>query len=336
MFQANKWRIVADDAYLLYDGEPLLNMTPVANFKCSVSGENFHGIGVIEPVEDLILSMIMNFDMRLDHLIGKFHPTKYLPQQLVDDVGGDLSRFDQKPYNIIPYQHTRFRQGIAGFIYNESGEELSQQAFLEQGQMKEYLEDIISQKGSSSYNGATATVGTQLVSQDMARSMMRAINIDMTGVSECAEITLRFGAKYINEDEMVRTGAAGIPWETIDFSAITDGYGVEISGARKLIQVDEMFKKQLSIAPLLLNDPQIAGQVEMKRQLLSGAQFSNIDTIMTGDSGPASPAEAMMGQPKEQPMPGGIPSLQNDSRSQMNRNTMDRSGAMVAAGAAGI
>jgi len=276
----------------------------------------------------------------MDHLIGKFHPTKYVPQRLVDDLGGDLSKFDMKPYNVIPYSDTRFRNGLANMIYNESGEELSNQAFLEQGQMKEYLEDIISQKGSGAYQNATATVGGALVSKDVARSMLRAMNVDMTGIRDSAALTLKLGSKYIQEDELVRSGAGNIPWELIEFDAIADGYGVKINGARKLAMAEELFKKQLTIAPMLLGNPQVAGQVELTRQLVNAGQFENVDMIMTGDSGaPHSPMESLMAQPKPEGgggMPGGVPSFQNDARSTMNRNTANRSGQMVAAGAAGI
>lgn len=99
-----------------------------------------------------------------------------------------------------------------------------------------------------------------------------------------------------------------------------------------------MFKKMLSTAPLLLRDPEIKGQLEMKAQLLKSGGWQNIDSILAGDSGaPASPAEMLMAQPKGEPsMPGGVPSFQNDARSTMNRNSVGSSGKMVAAGAAGI
>jgi len=149
---------------------------------------------------------------------------------------------------------------------------------------------------------------------------------------------LRFGGKYIQEDELIRTGAGGLAWENIDFEAITDAYGIEISGARRLIEAEEIFKKMMSTAPLLIGDPEIKGQLEMKRQIADMGGWQNVDTIMLGDPGaPQTPAEMMMAQPKE-PMRqgGGTPTYQNDARSTMNRNTVDRAGAMVAAGAAGI
>jgi len=317
-FSPDKWRIVAEDNFVLYDGPPLLNRTPIASFDCNTGQSEFFKKGVIEPVEDLIITMNMNINLRMDHLITKFHPTKYLPQELVDAVGGDLRRFDTKPFNYIPYEHTRFKQGMKGLITTESGDELGQQAFLEQGQMKEYLEDIISQKGTGGYANQGSGLGGAMINQDMARSMLRAMNVDITGIRESADITLAFGGKYIQEDELVRTGEAGVPWENIDFDAITDGYGITINGARKLAMQEEIFKKMLTTAPMLAQDPQIKGQVELKRQLLNASGYDNVETILSGDdSGPQSPAEALQVQPKQNAaMPGGVPSFTNDIQSE--------------------
>ena len=316
-FSPDKWRIVAEDNYLLYDGPPMLNRTPIASFDCNTGQSEFFKKGVIEPVEDLIITMGMNFSLRMDHLLTKFHPTKYLPQELVDDLGGDLRRFDTKPFNYIPYEHTRFKSGLGNLITTDSGDELGQQAFLEQGQMKEYLEDIISQRGTSNATNQGSGLGGAIINQDMARSMLRAMNVDITGVRESADITLAMGGKYVQEDELVRTGAGGVPWQNIDFDAITDGYGITINGARKLAMQEEIFKKMLTTAPMLKGDPRIKGQDELNRQLIGASGYDNVDTIISGDdSGPATPAEALQAQPKEAPLPGGVPSFTNDARSE--------------------
>ena len=196
--------------------------------------------------------------------------------------------------------------------------------------MQEYLQDIISQHSGDSMNANTATVGSMLGSMDAAPRMLRAITTDMTGLQDCVEQTLRLGAKYKNEDELIRTGAEGLPWEKINHEAITDGYGVMVKGARHLSQAEEVFKKMLSTAPMFLNNPAVRGQVEMSRQLLEGAGFKKVDMILHGEQGelPQAPQQG------EQQMPGGIPSLQNESRSTMNRSTRGPGGQQVAAMAA--
>ena len=81
---------------------------------------------------------------------------------------------------------------------------------------------------------------------------------------------------------------------------------------------EEIFKKMLTTAPMLAQDPQIKGQVELKRQLLNASGYDNVETILSGDdSGPQSPAEALQVQPKQNAaMPGGVPSFTNDIQSE--------------------
>jgi len=330
MFERNRWTIVAEETHVLYDGPPILSFWPVANFRHSPNLSEFFGFSLLEVVEDLLISMSLNFNMRLDYLAGKFHPPQYIPQRLIDDVGGDMGAFDWAPYKTIPYAHTAFPQGLGAYMYKDEMPDLTQQAFMEQGQMQEYLQDIISQHSGDSMNANTATVGSMLGSMDAAPRMLRAITTDMTGLQDCVEQTLRLGSKYKNEDELIRTGAEGLPWEKINHEAITDGYGVMVKGARHLSQAEEVFKKMLSTAPMFLNNPAVRGQVEMSRQLLEGAGFKKVDMILYGEQGelPQAPQQG------EQQMPGGIPSLQNESRSTMNRSTRGPGGQQVAAMAA--
>ena len=325
----DKWRCVAHDRFLLYDGPPLFDFWPLANFKGSFSAEQFFGTGIIAPAEDLVISMIQNFNMRLDMLACLFHPTTYVPQQLVDDLGGDMGRFDPSPYNFIPYEHRQFPQGIDRAVFHDRMEQVPQQAFLEQGQMKEYLEDIISQHGAES-PASSASVGNTLLSKRAARSMLRALNIDMTGIQQSVEITFKLGKKFMTKSEMINTGADGVPWERIDHDAITDKYGVSITGARHMAQAEETFKKMLSIAPLMLGNPAIQGQVEMSRQMLEEGGFKNVDTIITGGS---EKDPSLLGKGGGPSAPGGVPSLQNDQRSTDNRNEVQaNTGSTVSAG----
>lgn len=317
-FYRDRWMAVGEDRYILYDGPPLFNGWPVANFKASHNLDAFHGTSILEPVEDLIVSMILNFNMQLDYLAGQFHPMTFMPQLLVDQQGGDLRSFDPEPYKIIPYQHKAFPEGIQNAIFHDRHQEIDRQSFMQQGEMKQYLEDIISQHGAGNVSGATATVGESLISKSVARSMLRAINLDLSGMHDCVDITMRMGAQYRNEDEYINTGAEGMPWERIDHEAITDNYGISINGARHLTQAEEIFKKQLAVAPLLLNNPQVRGQVELTRQLAEQAEFDNVDLVMQGNEvkDPRAAVEAG-GSAK---MPGGIPSLQNRAESVANRS----------------
>jgi len=311
-----RWIVVGDDSFLLYDGPPLLDWIPLAKFTATDSLDNWFGVGLIEPTEDLILSMILNFNNRLDYMAGTFHPPTFYPEKLIADLGGKEA-LDPAPYSIHAYPHNLYTGGIGNYIHHDRPADISQQTFVEEGLMQKYLEDIIGQTSNERLNSNTATVGASLISRDAARSMLRAINLDDTGVHDSAMLTLKFGAKFKNENEMIRTGAEEMPWEEIDHNAITDGYGVKINGMRHLAQAEETFKRQLSIAPMLLNNPQIRGQMEIMKQMLNSAHFDNIDAILNG---PATltpqPAE---GQEAAQ-LPGGVPTSQNEFGSQQGRS----------------
>ena len=329
MFKRNKWTIVSEEKHVLYNGPPILSFWPLANFKHSPNLNEFFGFSLLEVVEDLLISMILNFNMRLDYLAGKFHPPQYIPQRLIDDLGGDMGAFDWTPYKTQAYAHSAFPGGLGQYMYKDEMPDLTQQAFLEQGQMQEYLQDIISQHSGESLNASTATVGSMLGSNDAAPKMLRAITNEMTGLQDCLEYTLKLGSKYKNEDEMIRTGSEGLPWEKINHEAITDGYGVIVKGARHLAHSEEVFKKMLSTAPMFLNNPNVRGQVELARQTLEGAGFKKVDTILHGEQGEMPQAQGAPAQ-----MPGGVPSLQNQSRSTTNRSTRNPAGRQVAAMAA--
>lgn len=324
-FRRDRWAIIGEDNFVLYDGKPLMDVFPLANFKHSFNVDNFYGFSLLETVEDLIISMIQNFNMRFDYLAGQFHPPQFVPQRLVDDLGGDLGKLDWSPYNVNTYQHTAFAGGLDKYMFTNKMPEMSQQAFIEQGQMGEYLEDIISQHGNASLNANTATVGSLLSSHDAAPQMLRAITNEITGVQDSIDLTLRFGAKFKNENEMIRTGAQGMPWEEIDHNAITDGYGIEVTGSSQMAHAEEVFKKQLSMAPMLLNNPAIRGQVELNKQLLEGGSFRKIDTIINGEE-----SEIPQVAGNEPTMPGGVPSLQNESASQQGRSGPQQLSPMAA------
>ena len=311
-FQRDKWAVIAEDKYVLYEGKPLFPLWPLANFVSSFNLDSFFGVSILEVVEDLIISMILNFNMRLDYVAGKFHPPKYIPKQLIDNIGGNKGDFDWTPYKIHTYNHTQYPGGIGNYIFSDVTPELTEQAFIEQGAMNGYLEDIIGQHGNENLNSNTATVGSSLISKDVARSMLRAVNLDMTGTHDSARLTLQLGAMFRNKDERIYTGAPGSPWEKIDHEAIAGEYGVEIQGARHLSQADEIFKRQLSVAPMFLNDPQVRGQLELKKQILNGAKFDNPDLILHGEQG--SDPSLLLGEAGTK-LPGGIPTSQNDARS---------------------
>lgn len=283
----DKWYAIAEDRFLLYDkGEPLYDCFPVAKFIGSYNVNNWFGTGLIEPSEDLIISMILNFNHRMDYLAGSFHPLQMLPQKLVDEVQGDMSMFDPEPYKKIAYNHKQFPGGIGNYIYTMENKALNQQAFIEESNMQRYMEEITGQSSIQQLSGEGATTGQALISKDMARQMMRAINIENSGIMESATLTIKMNRQYMLENQWIRiSNADGFPWKQIDPDILSDDYGVILSGSRELEMGESNFRKMVALAQYLLQNPSVRGQVEVARQLAEKGGFRNIDTIMNGEQG---------------------------------------------------
>lgn len=314
MMGNDNWKAVGEDCYLLYDGEPLEEMRPLVKSVASYDLDNWYGMGLVEPCEDLVISMILNFNHRMDYLAGIFHPPKYVPQRLIDDNGGDDSIFDPEPYKLIAYNHKQFPGGIGNYIWNDRNDDIDQQAFVEEEKMQSYLQEIIGQHPIASLQGTNATTTSALVSKDVARSMLRAINVENSCLHDCIFQTLKLGAKYLPGNDWIRiSDADGFPWQEVDKDAITDGYGIMVTGAKDLQLAEITFRRMLAIAPLLLANPQVRGQTEALRQLASKGGYENVDTIMLGSQSPApAMSQEQQGQRESVPMQGGASTIQND------------------------
>lgn len=327
-FQRDRWSLIGADRYVLYSDKPLIDMFPIAKFTSSFNMDNWFGYGLLEPTEDLLIAMTMNFNLRMDYLAGVFHPTTYIPQKLVDDVGGGTEIFDQEPYKIIPYNHKQFIGGIGNYIHHDGNENINQQAFIEEGKMQGYLESIISQHGVTSLQGETATSFQGLIGKDSARSLLRAINVENTGMNDSAILTLAYAEKFLVEDEAVKVNRGdGYPWEFIPASALTRHYDIKFNGASSLQLAEITFKNMLSIAPLLLQNPQIRGQMEAVKQMATIAGFDRVDDIINGKPEPQPRASQQMLPEPQGAMPsfgGGISTVGNDI--QGSQNGMMRTG----------
>jgi len=338
LFQRDKWRIIGEDMYVLYDGPPLIDAIPIAKFTGTHNMARWFGIGLIEPVEDLIISMIMNFNHRMDYLAGTLHPPMFVPQDLLEELGGDKSAFDPDPYTVTPYDASAYPQGIDRAVWRDRFPDISQQAFFEEGKMQEFVQEITGQpnlgKGISAGQNAGdigATGIVSLIDSGAARQMMRAINSEQSGLLESLRLTMMFGEKYVTDDTKIRiSGEGGMPWHKVPHEAIVDGYGIEITGTRAMNQAQETFKRMISTVPYLLNNPNVRNQVEVLRQLMEKSDgWDRIDEILGEPRGGA----PIMTQEGGATQPGGSASAQNDARSTMNRNTVQpQTGNTVAAG----
>jgi len=335
-WQRDKWQCIGENQFVLYDGPPIIDCFPVAKFTAGFDLDNWFGKGMIELSEDLILSIILNLNHRLDYLAGTLHPPTWVPDTLVDYLGGDLTKMDPVPYATIPYPDRI--EDIQRSIWHDRFPEISNQAFLEEEGLNRIMQKVVGQPDI--YNAMTsggrmgdigATGVVTMVDQATARGMLRAINVENTGVMESAYLTLKYGAKYKNQDERVRVkSGTGFPWDKIPHEVITDGYGISITGTRSLNLADEILKKMMMTAQMVLGNPAAPGQAEVLRQLLPKSGYTNIDEIV-GEPGMQGPPLMLpeAGQMAEQMGPG---SLQNQIRGTENRQSVaPNTGAPIAA-----
>lgn len=325
----NKWAAIGEDRFVLYDGKPRYDFFPIAKFVGSYNTSNWYGTGLIEPSEDLIISMILNFNHRMDYLAGSFHPLTFYPMKLVDDNGGDISILDPEPYKKIPYNHKQFPGGLGNYIFTQENKALNQQAFIEESNMRSYMEEITGQYSIQNLSGEGATTGQALITKDMARQMMRAINIENSGIIESAQITMKMNRQYMLEPEWIRqSNADGFPWSQIDPEVLDDDYGIILSGSKELEMGEANFRKMIAVAQYLLNNPAVRGQAELTKQLAERAGFRNIDALMIGDQSEDAMASAIQAQ---QPQAQGAPArsnVQNDVLQTMN-SQMAEQGVLV-------
>jgi len=321
LFTRDRWVCIGEDRFVLYDGPPQIDAIPIAKFVGSFDLDNWFGVGLLEVSEDLIISIMLNFNHRLDHLAGIMHPPTYVPEELLDFHDGDKSIFDPTPYSIIPYP--RSINDIARAIYTEQKPAITQQAFVEDDRMNFFLEKVTGQtdllKGLASGQAAegTATGVSNLVNEGTARSMMRACNTENTGLKDSLWLTLKFGKEFKNDEEWVRgvTGNGGFSWEQVDLSAITDEYGIDIVGSRALQAAEETFRKQLAVAQFIIGNPTVKNQAGALRPLLEGGGYDDPDEII----GEQSPANTPMPMPQQGMQAGGASTPMNDMMSQMGR-----------------
>lgn len=292
-FMRDQWIVVAEDKYVLYAGEPSLPFFPIAKFTSSYNMDEWFGRGMIEIVEDLILTTMLLLNHRMDYLAGTLHPTTWVSERVMEFLGGDKTILDPEPYKTLTFPTN---SQISTEVYRERFPEISQQAFYEDGKLDEWIQKISGQPNYGKGMGGQATLGNEtatgimsLIQQGTSRSMMRAANIEESGIRESLNLTLRLGSIYgLLENAWVRVGGAdGFPWEKIPPEAISEDYRISIGGTRSMTAAAETFRKMMQVVQMTLTLPPglIDNPKEMLRQFVdkSGA-FDNIDSIIGAGS----------------------------------------------------
>jgi hypothetical protein len=320
-FFRDEWILLGEDRHLIYQGPPLLDWFPVAHYVETPGLNTFFGVGLVEACEDVILSYLLNYNFRMDYLAGTLHPTKFVRDDIVKMNGANVVDFDPTPYGMFKFP-AKVRD-IQKAIWYDRFPEISPQAFMEETNFRQLLQEISSQPnymkgmgGVGTLANETATGIVSLIEEGTAVSSMRALTLEYTGLHDELMLMLKWGAKYVSRDQDVRVPRSddGWAWHEIDHRAIVDEYGIELMGTRNLAHKNEMVKRMLQVLPMLMNNPQVPGQKELLQQTLEKlGVFTNLDAILGPGVGQGQPIQ-LPGQVSPGAGLGGAATLANETQ----------------------
>ncbi|MAH50022.1 hypothetical protein CMI37_29655 [Candidatus Pacearchaeota archaeon] len=318
-FGRDKWMLIGEGRYPLYNGPPLLEWIPIAKYQDTPAPGQWFGHGMIEVTEDVILAYLLNFNLRMDSLVTRLHPTKYVRDDILRANNMTAENFDPGPYSVVAFPQRV--QNIQHAIWHDRFPEVAPEAFVEETNFRQLLQEITAQPnymkgqgGAGTLANETATGIVSLIEEGTARSSLRSLNMEYIGLQDELMLMLKWARKYVFEDEYVRIkGRNGWPWVLVPHHLLHEDWGLELRGTRSLVHKNEMVKRMLSIMPMLLNNPNVPGQRELLEEALQklGA-FGNLDKIL----GPKASLEnfALQGIESDAPGVGGTPTLQNDTQ----------------------
>lgn len=303
--------IVAEDAYVIYDGEPPLGegIIPVVKYCITPDLKNFYGISQIEMVEDLVMAMIMNYNYRMDHMIGVMFPTVWIR----DDIWRGKSEDDFIPR---PYSVNRFPTSITNprdAIYYDRRPEVTQQTFMDEDRMKAFLQNISGElETSGSYGdvvGNRTAYGVSAIQGALkARPGMEAAILEETGFREEITLLLKLGDMHITTPQRVRVKASSgaTAWQRVSPLDITDKFTVVMHGTKFMSEKQESFNKLLALYPYWNNNPGV-DMFELNNDIAKTHNIvTNPDKIFVPPAPP--PVASQVGPPASQGGVGGAAS----------------------------
>ncbi len=317
-FFRNRWVLVGEGKYLIYEAPPQLDWIPLAKYVDTPDFDNWYGIGMLEMVEDVILAFLMNYGFRFDYLSQVFHPSKYIR----DDIANANPGCDFDPSPDATYRFPKNVRNIAEAIWYDRFPEISQQTFIEDTGLRTLLQEITAQPNYSKGMGGAGTLANEtatgivsLIEEGTARSTMRSLNMESIGLHDELMLYLKYAEKYVWNDQRIRVNQPNkaVPWANIRQESLTDQYGIELQGTKQLVHKTEAMQQMVSLLPMLIGNPAVPGQQELIRQTLDATDaYTNVDKIV----GPTQEAPLL---PPAGPTPGGggaggQPTLQNEAQ----------------------
>ena len=338
----DKVTIIGDEQYVLYDGPPLLmdGIIPTVKYTAVPDGTNWMGISALELIEDAILAVVLNLNLRLQHLIQTMFPIKWIRQ----DIVGAHSRasFD----SMDPNQTVAFPDSVDDIrkaVFYDRATEVPQQAFLEDSALKFFIQEVggvtnfsKGMGGAGSLSNDTATGITTLISQASARFLAQAEQLEYGGLRDECKMLLRLGKKYVTEATPVKDMNDPFGWTMVDADDICDAYNIKTHGTAYLTDRRETMQKMLAWSPVLLNHPELVDTQQVLRQ---GTELMDAypepDKLFLKGAPPAPPVPPQQGAGQGTPAMGGLASpldITQQTRGTANRSTVKAGGNVVPAG----
>ena len=271
-FRRDKHIIVGEDAFLLYEGPPILSngYFPVSKYCLTNDLNNWFGISYMELLEDLIKAIVMNFNYRMDHALGVMFPVTWIR----DDLRTKYHRRDfiPKPYDVKFFPTTV--QDINKALFYDRRPDVSSDTFINEDRMKQLLQKVAGQtETTASMNDVvgnrTATGVTSILSELAGRPNMESLIIEHQGLRPEASLLLMFASQYFTErdgfTEFVRTPGHVGQWTELDPEDLTDNYTVHTKGTRFMAEKNMDFQRLLAMYPYWSQSPDV-NSYELTRQ----------------------------------------------------------------------
>jgi hypothetical protein len=310
--------IVAEDAFVIYDGPPLLpdGQIPIAKYTITPDLTNFFGISYLEMLEDLLQAMIVNFNLRLDHLAGVMFPTTWIRQDIAQNF--PKRDFVPRPYDVKFFPTTV--RNVSEAVWYDRRPDVSSDSFMDEDRMKAMVQKIGGQtETTSSLNNVignkTATGVTSILNELSGRPNMESLVVENTGFRSECQLLMLLSAVHFNkrdgQSEFIRNpdDKAGFPFMEIDPDEVTNNFTVVTQGTRFLADRQIKFQQLLGMYPYWNQSPHW-DQRELDRQAAElGGFLPDVDRAML----PAATPGVAAGAAEQAPGLGGLASSQDAS-----------------------
>lgn len=271
-FKRDKWYIIAQDYYKVYEGPNPLGggLLPLTKWAITPDFKNWFGISGLEMAEDLIIAKIMNFNYRMDYLAQVMFPTQWIREDII--AGKPESMFARQPYAIHSFPD---RTNIREALHVDRMPEITGQTFIEDDRMMMYLQEVLGlpnysrgMSGEGTLANETASGILSLIKQAQGRLGMESMQLEYNGLAQECRLLLALASKYIHDPVVVEDFAAkdGFRWTSVTPDALADAYTVVTHGTQYIEEQETNFQKILALYPMWNNNP-LYDQYELHSQM---------------------------------------------------------------------